>query len=54
VTTSTKLDAVGRRLETPRAAGAGEIAHFYLDRDAGRVALVGLYLVPFAGIVRSR
>lgn len=67
---------VGRRLDTPRAAGiaglvfsllfvvaillvrshpgrgssAEEIASFYLEKDAGRVALFGLYLVPFAGI----
>jgi hypothetical protein len=34
------------------AAGssAGEVADFYLKQDAGRVALVGLYIVPFAGI----
>ena len=67
---------VGRRLDTPRAAGiaglvfsllfvvaillsrrhpapgstAEEIASFYLDQDAGRVVLLGLYLIPFAGI----
>jgi hypothetical protein len=67
---------VGRRLDTPRAAGiagfvfsllfvvaillarphpargssAEEIASFYLEQDAGRVALIGLYLIPFAGI----
>lgn len=29
---------------------AAEIASFYLEQDAGRVALFGLYLVPFAGI----
>ncbi len=29
---------------------AAEIADFYLQHDAGRVALVGVYLVPFAGI----
>ncbi len=27
-----------------------EIADFYLEHEAGRTALVGLYLVPFAGI----
>ena len=34
------------------AAGSStqEIADFYLNRDAGRIALVGLYLAPFAGI----
>jgi hypothetical protein len=34
------------------AAGssADEVADFYLKQDAGRVALVGLYVVPFAGI----
>jgi hypothetical protein len=31
-------------------SNAQEIADFYLRHDAGRVALVGLYLVPFAGI----
>ena len=67
---------VGRRLETPKAAGfagllfsalfvvsilllrarpapgstAEEIASFYLERDAGRISLAGLYVVPFAGI----
>jgi hypothetical protein len=68
---------VGRRLETPRAAGiaglvfsllfvvaillsrpapargstAAEIARFYLDEPgAGRVVLLGLYLIPFSGI----
>jgi hypothetical protein len=70
------VGGVGRRLETPRAAGiaglafaaffvasilllrahpaagssAEEIADFYLRRHAGRVALVGLYVMPFAGI----
>jgi hypothetical protein len=29
---------------------AAEIASFYLEQDAGRIALFGLYLVPFAGI----
>jgi len=29
---------------------ADEIADFYLRKNAGRVALVGLYLAPFAGI----
>ena len=29
---------------------AAQIADFYLRHDAGRVALVGVYLVPFAGI----
>jgi hypothetical protein len=29
---------------------AQEIAYFYLKGEGGRVALVGLYLVPFAGI----
>lgn len=73
---STAGPGVGRRLDTPRAAGiagfvfsllyvvavllsrshpargstAEEIASFYLKQDAGRVALIGLYLVPFAGI----
>jgi hypothetical protein len=33
-----------------RGSTAAEIASFYLDQDAGRVVLFGLYLVPFAGI----
>jgi hypothetical protein len=31
-------------------SSAKEIADFYLEHEAGRTALVGLYLVPFAGI----
>lgn len=31
-------------------SSAKEIADFYLEHDAGRLAFVGLYLVPFAGI----
>jgi hypothetical protein len=31
-------------------SSAKEIADFYLEHHAGRIALVGLYLVPFAGI----
>jgi hypothetical protein len=31
-------------------SSAKEIADFYLEQNAGRTALVGLYLVPFAGI----
>jgi hypothetical protein len=31
-------------------SSAEEIADFYLEHNAGRVVLVGLYLVPFAGI----
>jgi hypothetical protein len=31
-------------------SSAKEIADFYLQQDAGRVTLVGLYLAPFAGI----
>ena len=31
-------------------SSAQEIEDFYLDDERGRVALVGLYLVPFAGI----
>jgi hypothetical protein len=31
-------------------SSASEIEDFYLHRNAGRLALVGLYLVPFAGI----
>ena len=31
-------------------SSATQIADFYLRHDAGRVALVGVYLVPFAGI----
>jgi hypothetical protein len=31
-------------------SNAQEIANFYLRQNAGRVALVGMYVVPFAGI----
>ena len=31
-------------------SSATQIADFYLGHEAGRVALVGMYLVPFAGI----
>ena len=31
-------------------SSAAQIADFYLRQDGGRVALVGIYLVPFAGI----
>jgi len=70
------LPPPGRRLETPRAAGAAglvftvlfvisillvrshpdggasasEIKDFYMDENGGSLALVGLYLIPFAGI----
>ena len=33
-----------------RGSTAEEIASFYLEQNAGRVALIGLYLIPFAGI----
>lgn len=71
-----QAEGVGRRLETPRAAGiaglvfsalfvvsllfvrarppsgasAQQVADFYLEHDKAKLALVGLYLVPFAGI----
>ena len=36
---------------TPAAgSSAAEIEHFYLRQNAGRIAIVGLYLAPFAGI----
>jgi hypothetical protein len=38
------------RARPDAGSNAQEIADFYLERDAGRVALVGLYLAPFAGI----
>jgi hypothetical protein len=38
------------RRHPARGSTAAEIASFYLDQDAGRVVLFGLYLVPFAGI----
>ena len=38
-----------RARPAPGSSGK-EIADFYLEQDAGRTALVGLYLVPFAGI----
>ncbi len=31
-------------------SSATQIADFYLHHDAGRVTLVGMYLIPFAGI----
>lgn len=38
------------RVRPAAGSSAGEIADFYLRRDAGRVALAGLYVTPFAGI----
>jgi hypothetical protein len=38
------------RPHPPRGSTAAEIASFYLDRGAGRVVLLGLYLIPFSGI----
>jgi hypothetical protein len=38
------------RARPAAGSSAQEIADFYLERDSGRVALVGLYLAPFAGI----
>lgn len=38
------------RARPAAGSSAQEIADFYLERNDGRVALVGLYLVPFAGI----
>jgi hypothetical protein len=38
------------RARPAAGSSAEEIAQFYLERNGGRVALVGLYLVPFAGI----
>src|SRR5262245_56568095 len=38
------------RIRPEPGASAEEIADFYLDDHSGRVALVGLYVVPFAGI----
>ena len=38
------------RIRPDPGASAEEIASFYLDDHAGRVALAGLYVVPFAGI----
>ena len=38
------------RAHPARGSTAAEIASFYLDQDAGRIALFGLYLIPFAGI----
>jgi len=32
------------------ASTAAEIRDFYLEENAGRIALVGVYLAPFAGI----
>jgi hypothetical protein len=38
------------RERPPPGSSARQIADFYLQQDAGRVTLVGLFLVPFAGI----
>ena len=38
------------RVRPDSGANAREIADFYLQQQRGRVALVGLYVVPFAGI----
>jgi hypothetical protein len=38
------------RVRPESGSSAQEIEEFYLVRGAGRVGLVGLYLVPFAGI----
>lgn len=38
------------RARPASGATAQEIANFYLEHQQGRVALVGLYVVPFAGI----
>ena len=38
------------RVQPDSGSSADEIADFYLDQESGRVALVGLYVVPFAGI----
>ena len=38
------------RIRPESGASAEEIADFYLNDHGGRVALVGLYVVPFAGI----
>jgi hypothetical protein len=38
------------RERPPPGSSAKQIADFYLQQDAGRVTLVGLFLVPFAGI----
>ncbi len=38
------------RQRPPTGSSATQIAHFYLQQDAGRVTLVGVFLVPFAGI----
>jgi hypothetical protein len=38
------------RERPPPGSSAKKIADFYLQQDTGRVTLVGLFLVPFAGI----
>jgi hypothetical protein len=38
------------RVQPASGSSAEEIADFYLEHESGLVALVGLYLVPFAGI----
>lgn len=38
------------RVRPGSGSSAQEISDFYLEQDGGRVALAGLYIVPFAGI----
>ena len=38
------------RMRPDSGSSAQEVADFYLEHDRGVVALVGLYIVPFAGI----
>ncbi len=38
------------RVRPASGSSAQEVADFYLDKQEGRVALIGLYVVPFAGI----
>ncbi len=38
------------RVRPASGSSAQEIADFYLEQQEGRVALIGLYVVPFAGI----
>jgi len=38
------------RTRPASGASAAEIADFYLEHEQGKVALVGLYVIPFAGI----
>jgi hypothetical protein len=45
-----RSNVVTLRVRPAPGSSAQEIADFYLEQDRGRVALIGVYVVPFAGI----